>query len=145
VGVGEETQVHAHPHDRPGENDTVSTSHIRTFRRVEGAGGEQGTVVAPPTSRRTGRFRVVGTERRAMSEDGESESGWRELLSGDKLLLAVILLVGVAGSGIARRTLGELGYDTLGTIIYVLGYGGMVFIIWWGWIRPLDLTGPSGP
>jgi hypothetical protein len=80
-----------------------------------------------------------------MSEDGESESGWRQLLSGDKLLLAVILLVGVAGSGIARRTLGELGYDTLGTVIYVLGYGGMVFIVWWGWIRPLDITGPSGP
>jgi hypothetical protein len=51
-------------------------------------------------------------------------------------------LVGVAGSGIARRFLGELGYDTLGMVVYVLGYGGMVVLVWWGWLRPLDITGP---
>jgi len=64
-------------------------------------------------------------------------------LTRDKLLLAALLLVGIAGSGLARRFLGELGYNDLGALVYVLGYGGMVVAIWYGWIRPMDLTGPD--
>lgn len=62
----------------------------------------------------------------------------------DRLLLALVLLVGIAGTGVLRRQLGLLGYNELGRIVFVLGYGGMVFVIWYGWIRPLDITGPTG-
>lgn len=64
-------------------------------------------------------------------------------LTRDKLLLVALLFVGVAGSGIVRRLLGELGYDALGAVVFVLGYGGMVVAIWYGWIRPMDITGPD--
>ena len=64
-------------------------------------------------------------------------------LTRDKLLVAAILLVGVAGSGLARRFLGELGYSDLGALVYIVGYGGMVVGIWYGWIRPMDITGPD--
>jgi hypothetical protein len=77
-----------------------------------------------------------------MSDDASAADGGRRLLTSDTLLLAVVLLVGVAGSGIARRFLGEMGYDTIGMVVYVLGYGGMVVLVWWGWLRPLDITGP---
>ena len=75
---------------------------------------------------------------------GESDDEGRLFeLTRDKLLVAALLLVGVAGSGLARRFLGELGYNDLGALVYILGYGGMVFGIWYGWIRPMDITGPG--
>ena len=77
-----------------------------------------------------------------MSENGTDADGG--LLGRDALLLAAVLLGGVAGTGVVRRQLGLLGYDTLGSIVFVLGYGGMVFVIWFVWIRPLDITGPTG-
>ncbi len=74
--------------------------------------------------------------------DADDDGGLFEL-TRDKLLVAALLLVGIAGSGLARRTLGELGYNDLGAFVYVLGYGGMVIAIWYGWIRPLEITGPD--
>jgi len=81
------------------------------------------------------------TDTDARSE-GDDEGGLFEF-TRDKLLVAALLLVGVAGSGLARRTLGELGYNDLGALVYILGYGGMVVALWYGWIRPMDLTGPD--
>ncbi|MFB6093010.1 MAG: hypothetical protein ABEK02_08380 [Haloquadratum sp.] len=78
-------------------------------------------------------------------DDTRSADDERQLfeLTRDKLLLLAILFVGIAGSGLARRLLGTLGYNTLGMIVFVLGYGGMVVAVWYGWVRPMDLTGPS--
>ncbi|MFC6875119.1 hypothetical protein [Halobellus marinus] len=82
-----------------------------------------------------------------MAEDdtGSGHEGERRIfeLTRDKILLVTLLFVGIAGSGIVRRLLGELGYDGLGAIVFILGYGGMVFAIWYGWIRPMDITGPD--
>ncbi len=72
-----------------------------------------------------------------------AEVNFREFLSSDMLLLAVVLLVGIAGSGVARWGLGQLGLHTLGQLVFVMGYGGMIFVIWYGWIRPLDIRGPE--
>lgn len=72
-----------------------------------------------------------------------AETTLREFLSTDALLLATVLLVGVAGSGVARWSLGQLGLTTLGELVYIAGYGGMVVVVWYGWIRPLDITGPE--
>ncbi len=66
----------------------------------------------------------------------------REFFASDGLLLAAVLLVGVAGSGVARWSLGQLGLETLGELVYIAGYGGMVVVVWYVWIRPLDITGP---
>jgi hypothetical protein len=74
--------------------------------------------------------------------DGADDGSW--FLSRDALLLAAVLLVGVAGTGIVRRQLGLLGLDTVGRLVFVFGYGGTVFAVWYGWIRPLDISGPSG-
>ena len=75
---------------------------------------------------------------------GDSGDDWRALLTHDRVLLAVVLVVGIAGTGIVRRQLGLLGYNALGRLVFVMGYGGTVFVVWYGWIRPLDITGPSG-
>lgn len=67
----------------------------------------------------------------------------RDRIDRDRLLLAAVLLVGVAGTGIVRRQLGVMGYNAIGRVVFVLGYGGTVFLVWYGWIRPLDITGPD--
>lgn len=63
---------------------------------------------------------------------------------GDVLALAAVLAAGVVIPGLLRWGLGRVGYDTLGTVVFVLGYAAMVLVVWWRWIRPLDLVGPSG-
>ncbi|SFG52912.1 hypothetical protein SAMN04488063_2318 [Halopelagius inordinatus] len=76
------------------------------------------------------------------SSDAEEESRIFAL-TRDKLLLITILFLGIAGSGIARRVLGELGYNEVGRVVFILGYVGMIIALWYGWIRPLDITGPT--
>ncbi|SFR52793.1 hypothetical protein [Halogeometricum limi] len=75
---------------------------------------------------------------------GDDGDGSLFTLTRDKLLLLVVLFVGVAGTGLLRRFLGELGYNGIGRLVFILGYGGMVFIIWYGWVRPIDISGPDG-
>lgn len=66
----------------------------------------------------------------------------RSLLTRGNLLLAAVVTLGIVLPGIARRLLGEAGYTTLGMIVFTLGYAGMIFVVWYGWIRPLDISGP---
>ncbi|QOS12480.1 uncharacterized protein HfgLR_11715 [Haloferax gibbonsii] len=67
----------------------------------------------------------------------------QSLVSRGNLLLAAVVTLGIVLPGVARRFLGEAGYTDLGMVVFVLGYAGMVFVVWYGWIRPLDITGPS--
>ncbi|MCO8265603.1 hypothetical protein ACOZ4B_07565 [Haloferax prahovense] len=67
----------------------------------------------------------------------------QSLVSRGNLLLAAVVTLGIVIPGVARRLLGEAGYNDLGMVVFVLGYAGMVFVVWYGWIRPLDITGPS--
>ena len=66
-------------------------------------------------------------------------------LNRDTLLVILILVLGIGGSGLTRGFLAERGHDAVGSVVFVLGYGTMVFLLWWGWLRPLDITGPSEP
>jgi len=65
-------------------------------------------------------------------------------LTRDTALIILLLVLGIGGSGLARGLLAEQGHDALGSAVFVMGYGTMVLLLWWGWIRPLDITGPSG-
>lgn len=66
------------------------------------------------------------------------------VLDRSRLLVIALLVAGIGGSGIARGLLHEQGYEALGSAVFVVGYGTMVFLLWYGWVRPLDITGPSG-
>jgi hypothetical protein len=85
-----------------------------------------------------------GTERSAgggPADAAEDGSGGR--VGRRTLLLVTVVLVGIAGTGVVRRMLGEAGYNGLGRLAWVVGYGGMVLVVWYGWIRPLDIVGPD--
>ena len=75
----------------------------------------------------------------ADSVDSADETGF---FTRDKLLLLTVVVTGIVLPGLARRFLGEAGYEGVGTVVFIIGYAGMIFLVWYGWIRPLDLTGP---
>jgi ABC-type proline/glycine betaine transport system permease subunit len=63
-----------------------------------------------------------------------------QLLKGGLILGAMVLV-----PGIAKYVLTELGYATLGSMVWYGGYGLGVVLVWALWIRPLDITGPTDP
>jgi hypothetical protein len=82
-----------------------------------------------------------------MGDTGDGADGTDDaagFFTRDKLLLLVVVVSGVVLPGVARWALGRAGYGGVGTVVFVLGYAGMVFLVWYGWIRPLELTGPAG-
>lgn len=64
---------------------------------------------------------------------------------GSRKTFALVLLVGVAGTGITVRVVNELGYSLLGSAVWFLGYSTTIFLLWYGWLRPLDLSGQTSP
>ena len=56
------------------------------------------------------------------------------------LTLAAVILI----PGFADYALASAGYKTLAGIVWTAGYGFGILAMWYRWIRPLDLTGPSG-
>jgi hypothetical protein len=64
---------------------------------------------------------------------------------GSRKLFALVLLVGIAGTGIAVRLTNAAGYSDLGSVVWTIGYGGTVVVLWYGWLRPLDLSGQTSP
>jgi len=63
-------------------------------------------------------------------------------LSG-RLKFALVLSGGIVLPGLADYALAQAGYDTLGMLVWVTGYIGTMLLIWYLWLRPLDLTGPA--
>jgi len=61
-----------------------------------------------------------------------------QLVTGGLLLAAIVLV-----PGIANYALIQLGYGTLGTVVWYGGYGIGVVLVWALWLRPLDISGPD--
>lgn len=75
----------------------------------------------------------------------ETEQGGRtrEAALG-RLALGVVIAAGIVVPGVMDYALSALGHPQLGTLVWIVGYGTMVLLVWYVWIRPLELTGPSG-
>jgi hypothetical protein len=56
----------------------------------------------------------------------------------ERVLFAIVLAAGVVLPGGANYALSSLGFGTAGSIVWALGYIGMVLLIWYRWVRPLD-------
>jgi len=64
----------------------------------------------------------------------------RSNLATGGLAIAAIVLV----PGLAKYALTVAGYNVVGDIVWIVGYGVGALVLWFLWIRPLDLTGPRG-
>jgi hypothetical protein len=56
----------------------------------------------------------------------------------ERLLFAIVLAVGVVVPGAADYALASLGFETVGMVVWGLGYLGMALFVWYRWVRPLD-------
>lgn len=62
----------------------------------------------------------------------------------ERVTFGLVLTAGVVIPGFLVYAFAALGYDTVGTVVWVVGYLTMVLVVWYRWVRPLDLTGPTG-
>ncbi len=62
----------------------------------------------------------------------------------NKLAFIAVIAVGIALPGtmayVANMMLDQPG---LGQLIWGVGFGSMVIVVWYVWLRPLDITGPE--
>lgn len=72
-----------------------------------------------------------------------SENGDERWFDRSKLTFIAVLVIGIVVPGLARWALGNAGYPTVGAFVFVTGYATMVFVLWFGWVRPMDITGPD--
>lgn len=64
---------------------------------------------------------------------------------GTRRAFVVVVLLGVAGTGLGVRLLSAAGHPGLGSALWVLGYGSTIAVLWYGWLRPLDLGSDRRP
>ncbi|KYH25981.1 hypothetical protein HAPAU_10710 [Halalkalicoccus paucihalophilus] len=61
-----------------------------------------------------------------------------------KAAFVLVLVTGIVVPGVMNYVFSVvLGQQMLGRLVWVLGYTLMIAVIWYGWLRPLELTGPE--
>lgn len=65
--------------------------------------------------------------------------------SSSKQKFALVLVTGITVPGLLVYWLSSIGASQLGEIVWALGYGTTILVIWYVWIRPIEfgLTGPD--
>ncbi|WP_254547298.1 hypothetical protein [Halomarina pelagica] len=80
------------------------------------------------------------------SDDGGGEAEYRQYpfgLSSYQLFFFVVL-VGLITPGLVVYFLETSNLSGIADLVWIVGYGTTVFVVWFIWIRPLDLIGSSG-
>lgn len=62
-----------------------------------------------------------------------------------KQAFAIVLVVGIAGTGMLDFALSQAGLSNLAGVVWALGYGTTVFLLWFGWVRHLDFSEAGEP
>jgi len=65
------------------------------------------------------------------------------MVGRERLVFGLALATIVVVPGLAAAVLTSLGRDALASVGWALGYGGGAVLLWYRWLRPLDLTGPD--
>ena len=79
-------------------------------------------------------------------DENEANTTNRQYAFGlsSRQLFVLVVIVGLIGPGFAVNILDRANLRLLSDIVWVVGYGSTIFVLWFLWIRPLDLVGPSG-
>jgi hypothetical protein len=81
-----------------------------------------------------------GTGTETPSEPENAESGAR---TPPRSLLVALFLGGIVLPGVVSYVLNAAEFTLISDVVWVSGYAIAVFLAWYGWIRPLDITGPD--
>ena len=61
----------------------------------------------------------------------------------ERLLFGLVVATGVVVPGMADYALSSLGFDTIGMLVWGVGYLAMALFVWYRWIRPIDFGARS--
>ncbi|WP_436923442.1 hypothetical protein [Halosimplex amylolyticum] len=59
------------------------------------------------------------------------------------IALALALLVGIALTGQVAGLVRSVGFSAASGLVWPIGYGSIVLVAWYVWIRPIDLRAPT--
>lgn len=64
-----------------------------------------------------------------------------------RLKFALVLMTGIIVPGALDYVFSTVGLPRVGAVVWAVGYGITILVIWHGWIRPIDfgMTGPETP
>lgn len=62
----------------------------------------------------------------------------------ERVKLGAVLAAGVILPGVTSYLLGQAGFALANRVVWYGGYATMVVVVWYTWLRPLDLSGSSG-
>ena len=87
----------------------------------------------------------MGTENEK-SVDTRTEADQRGYPFGlsSRQLFVLVVLVGLIGPGLLVYALEEANLSAVADFVWIVGYGTTIFVVWFLWVRPLDLVGSSG-
>ena len=62
-----------------------------------------------------------------------------------RLKFVITLVTGIIVPGVLDYLFSTAGLPQIGAVVWTVGYGIMIFILWYGWVRPIDfeLIGPD--
>jgi len=55
----------------------------------------------------------------------------------------LVVLVGLIGPGLLVYTLEQANLSGVADLVWIVGYGTTIFVVWFIWLRPLDFSGSS--
>ena len=64
-------------------------------------------------------------------------------MTNERLLFGLVVAAGVVVPGMADYALSSLGFDTIGMLVWGVGYLAMALFVWYRWIRPIDFGARS--
>lgn len=58
-------------------------------------------------------------------------------------VLGIVFVGSLIAIGIINSLVSRAGYETVGTVIWVIGYGTIIIGAWAVWLRPIDFASPG--
>nr|WP_233340797.1 hypothetical protein [Haloprofundus sp. MHR1] len=55
----------------------------------------------------------------------------------------LVVLIGLIGPGLLVYTLEQANLSAVADLVWIVGYGTTIFVVWFIWLRPLDFSGSS--
>ena len=78
-------------------------------------------------------------------DDAANQDSWPYPFGlSSRATFALVVVVGLVGTGLVVSLLESANQPLLGDIVWILGYGTTVFVVWYIWIRPIEIVGDTG-
>ena len=75
--------------------------------------------------------------------DDASESARYPFGLSSNRFAVLLAVIGIIGPGILVYTLEQANLSWVADIVWIVGYGTTAFVVWFVWLRPLDLVGAA--